>query len=222
MKIRTNSDLVSESYLPTWKRWECGEFVKLKLRDLKSFLISHVILWMWPFCLKDRIHAWWFPCKSRRWNRLSISFSTSSDKFPCTISSQWVSACSTLIPRVKHSLKCRWRIGYCTWTVKNVSGVPSKFHVSHRRLWSRLGKDLKQLPIDWERGKISTANRFHILKLSRIGHIIQSFQATPVFVNQAPALLRDFFSIRSWCFFSFNSASSSWSLACSLRDSSYP
>ena len=61
-----------------------------------------------------------FPRKSRRWNNLSISFVTSSGKSPCTIL-YWVSACSTLVPRVKHSLiKCRWRIDY-TWAAKNVS-----------------------------------------------------------------------------------------------------
>ena len=47
-----------ESYLPTWKRWRCGEFVKLKLRDRKSWLINHVILWIWSFCWKERKNSW--------------------------------------------------------------------------------------------------------------------------------------------------------------------
>ena len=34
-----------------------GEFVKVKLRDLQSLLISHVILWVRPFCWKERIHG---------------------------------------------------------------------------------------------------------------------------------------------------------------------
>ena len=70
--------------------------------------------------LEERIHGWGSPCKSRRWNRLSVSFFTSSDRFPCTVS-HWVSACSTLIPRVKQSLiRSQWRIDHCTWTVRLV------------------------------------------------------------------------------------------------------
>ena len=64
----------------------------MKLRDLQSRLISHVILWICSFCWKERIHGRWFPYKSRCWNRLSISFFTSSDKFPCTFS-HWVFTC---------------------------------------------------------------------------------------------------------------------------------
>ena len=49
VRTGTSTYLGFESYLPTWKRWWCGEFVKLELRHPKSWLISHVILWIW-FC----------------------------------------------------------------------------------------------------------------------------------------------------------------------------
>ena len=62
----------------------------------------------------ERIHGRWSLWISRRWNSLSISSFTSSDRFPCTFS-HWVFACSLLIPKVKNSLiRCRWRIDYCT------------------------------------------------------------------------------------------------------------
>ena len=69
----------------------------------------------------------WFPCKS-------------SDRFHCAVSC-WVSACSTLIPKVKHlflemvSMTNRLLHVDCQ---KAFPDVPSKFHVSGRRLWSRL------------------------------------------------------------------------------------
>ena len=39
---------------------------------------------------------------------------------------------------------------------------------------SAFHQDLEQLPVDWEHGIISTANRFYVLKFSRIIHIIHS------------------------------------------------
>ena len=46
---------ILSSSMKTLKVW--GEFVKLKVRDLKSLLISHVILWVSPFCWEERIHG---------------------------------------------------------------------------------------------------------------------------------------------------------------------
>ena len=136
-------------------------------------LISHVILWIWSFCRQEQIHGWWSPCESRRRNRVSISFFTTSDKSPCTIS-HWVSAGSTLIPRV-------------------FLDVPSMFHVSSSMYQvggfgrgSASHKDLERLPVDWERGII-----FHcksILHLEILwNHPNDSlFPVIPVFVNGAP------------------------------------
>ena len=93
----------------------------MKLRDLKFLLINHVILWITSFCWKERIPGWPSPCESRRWTSVSISFFTSSYKSLRALS-HWVSICSIKIPRVKHSsVRCRWWIDWCKWTVKNVS-----------------------------------------------------------------------------------------------------
>ena len=93
----------------------------MKLRDLKFLLINYVILWITSFCWKERIPGWPSPCESRRWTSVSISFFTSSYKSLRALS-HWVSICSIKIPRVKHSsVRCRWWIDWCKWTVKNVS-----------------------------------------------------------------------------------------------------
>ena len=145
------------------KRWKCEEFVKLKLRDLKSLLISHVILWICSYCWKERIPGRRFPCKSRRWKSISISFFTSSDKSPCAIS-YWVSACSTLIPGVKHSsVRCRGWIDWCKWTVKNVSPC-TKHQAAGFGRGSANHEDLEQLSVDWERGII-----FHWTLIRHLG-----------------------------------------------------
>ena len=163
----TSTHLGLESYLPTWKRWKCGEFFKMKLRDLK--LCGYA-----PSAGKN---SWLMvSLQISALDRLSISFFTSSDRFPCTIS-HWVSACSPLIPGVKHSLiRCRCRIGYGTWTFLMYRA--NKFHFSSRRLWSRLSIQQRLGTIagwmgTWD--KFSTANRLYILKLSRIIGLFLSF-----------------------------------------------
>ena len=67
--------------------------------------------------LERKIMVDGFLAKSRRWNRLSISFFTSSDKFHE----------ESMTNRLLH-VECQ----------KTFPDVPSKFHVSDCRLWSRL------------------------------------------------------------------------------------
>ena len=198
---------------------------------------------VWSFCWKkERIHGWWSPCKSRRWNRLSISFFTSSDKFPCTIS-HWVSACSTLIPRVKHSLiRSRWRIDYCTWTVKNVSRCTKQIPCFRSQTIGRGSashKDLEIFPLqaDWDvlDNSLESFMRFTLSCNSCICEVsswnscvtFSQFIAWRIRQIAIPELI--FNSSTSWIFrmrvsrSAFSRwANSSWSLACSLRDSSYP
>ena len=63
----TGTYLGFESYLPTsWKRWRCGNFVKVKLRDLKCLLINHVsILFFTSSCRSPsvalRFQEWSIP-----------------------------------------------------------------------------------------------------------------------------------------------------------------
>ena len=72
---------------------------------------------------EERIHGGWFPYKSRRWESISISFFTSSDKFPCTIS-YWVSAWHFLIRYQK-------RIDFCTSTARTFRILCSSWNDCH-------------------------------------------------------------------------------------------
>ena len=51
----------------------------------------------------------------------------------------------------------------------------SMYQISDFGRGSASHKDLEQVPVDWERGIISTPYRFYILKFSRIFHTIHSF-----------------------------------------------
>ena len=111
-----------ESLFSHEKRWMCGEFIKMKLRDLQSLLIVHRILWY--FRWRERNHGWRSSCKTRHWNCASNLFFTFRDRSPCT-PLHGDSTCSTLINRVKKSLiRCLWWFENCSWIAKNVSLCP--------------------------------------------------------------------------------------------------
>ena len=44
-KLWASTNLSLDSYLPTSKRWWCGEFVKVKICNLQSLLVCPIILW---------------------------------------------------------------------------------------------------------------------------------------------------------------------------------
>ena len=164
-----------------------GEFIEMKLRDLQSLLISHIILW--SFCRKERIHGWQFPWKSRRWYSISILFFTSGDRFPCTLL-HGVSTCSTLIQSVKNSLRrCLSWIDHCSWISKHVSPVSQTnfmCQIAGLGRGSRQIENLERLPVDWEREIIfHFKSILHLRTLWTHSYIIHSFLATPVFVKWA-------------------------------------
>ena len=174
----------------------------------------------------------WLTVSLRFSSSVSISFFTLSYK-SLRAWSHRVSICSIKIPRLKHSsVRCRWWIEWCKWTVKKVSRC---------RLWSRISTPRG---LGTTAGWLGTWDNFHCrlirrLEFSRIVHQVHSILQFQYFrcelVNSSPTfsqflpgeplvnsstswmLLRWFYrNTLSRC------ADSSWSLACSLRDVSYP
>ena len=139
-RTRTGTYLGFESYLPTWKRWRCGKFVKLKLRDPKFLLISHVILWISSFCWK------------REFLIDGVLTNLGVGKVSLFCSSLLATSLPVLGRTGSASVAFRfqeWRISLSGVDAQSITacglsttfpGVPSKFRVSGRRLWSRLSK----------------------------------------------------------------------------------
>ena len=57
-KLWANTYLSLESYLPTSKRWWCGEFVEMKIWNLQSLLVCSIILWKISLTGDDWISGW--------------------------------------------------------------------------------------------------------------------------------------------------------------------
>ena len=81
---------------------------------MSSEIFSPIILWISSFCWKKRIHGWRSPCKSRRWNSISI--------FVLHFRLQVLVHGRT---RLKNYLiRCLWWIDHCSWMAKKVSLCP--------------------------------------------------------------------------------------------------
>ena len=141
----------------------CGEFVKMKFQDLWFRLVSHIILW--ALFLLERKGSWLQI--SGFGSSLFVSFFASSDKFPCVLS-HWAFTCSTLIPRVKHTLmRRRWRTDCSTWTVKNISRCAMQIPCIKSQTWvaAKHHRNLEKLPVNRARGIIFHCKFMLLIKI---------------------------------------------------------
>ena len=97
---------------------------KMKLRELQSLLISHLILW--SFCWKRDFMVGGLLAKLGNGIMPLNCSSLFANKSPCAVS-HGVPTSDTFNPKINNSFtKCLWRIDYCTWIAQNVSLCPKQ------------------------------------------------------------------------------------------------
>ena len=110
-KLWTSTYLSLESYLPTSKRWWCGEFVEMKFRNLQSLLVCPIILWKSSLTWVEWISGW------RSWLASRIQSCVWCLAF--TRYMRWCVIRYVRNPRIESFWIRRWRRS--RWICKNVS-----------------------------------------------------------------------------------------------------
>ena len=127
-KLWTSTHLNFESYLPSSECCWSREFVKVKFRDLQSFLVCSIILWESPLLRVEWISGWRSRLKSRiqgcvwNWTFTTCNGSPRTCEYKCLF--RYVRN-----PRIEISWT-RWRRRRSWICKKTFPEIPCEFHIS--------------------------------------------------------------------------------------------